>query len=267
MKCVSCDCQLKGTSATITPVRPPSTKMKKKPRMKRIGGVSRGWPDHSVAIQAKTCTPMGIATAIDAAEKKLMASSGMPVANMWCTHSPKLRKPVPMMASTIQVYPTTGRRANTGISVDTTPAAGRKMMYTSGWPNNQNKCCHSSGEPPSSTSKNTNPKARSISSSTLPRISGGKPNAIMNAVTSTYQANSGMRWIDMPGARVRRIATISSIAPVTAAISEKVTPSSQKSGPSPGEYSLPLSGVYMNQPASGAAPNRKPEYRNNPPNR
>ena len=69
----------------------------------------------------------------------------------------------------------------------------------------------------------------------LARISGGKPNAIMKAVTSTAHANSGMRRRSMPGARVIRIATISSTAAVTAAISAKVTPISQKSAPLPGE--------------------------------
>ena len=47
--------------------------------------------------------PIGIATAMLAALKKASASSGMPTVNMWCTHSPKLRKPVPTSASTIQV--------------------------------------------------------------------------------------------------------------------------------------------------------------------
>ena len=57
----------------------------------------------------------------------------------------------------------------------------------------------------------------------------------MNAVTSIAQANSGIRRRSMPGARLIRIVTISSIAASTAAISAKVTPISQKSAPSPGE--------------------------------
>ena len=28
------------------------------------------------------------------------------------------------------------------------PNPGRIAMYTSGWPKNQNRCCHKSGEPP-----------------------------------------------------------------------------------------------------------------------
>ena len=57
-------------------------------------------PDAMVAIQAKTWMPLGIATAMLAAEKKLSDIFGRPVANMWCTHRPKLRKPVAISAST-----------------------------------------------------------------------------------------------------------------------------------------------------------------------
>ena len=47
-------------------------------------------------------------------------------------------------------------------------------------------------------------------------------------------AKIGMRPSDMPGARVRRIPTMSSIAPAMAEISMKPIPSSQKSAPIPG---------------------------------
>ena len=54
-----------------------------------------------VAIQANTWMPLGIATAMLAAEKKPSDSAGMPVVNMWCTHRPKLKKPVAISATTI----------------------------------------------------------------------------------------------------------------------------------------------------------------------
>ena len=53
-----------------------------------------------VAIQAKTWMPLGTATAVLAAEKKLRDIFGRPVANMWWTHRPKERKPVAISAST-----------------------------------------------------------------------------------------------------------------------------------------------------------------------
>ena len=46
-------------------------------------------PASSVARKTKICTPVGIATASDAAEKKPSEICGRPVANMWWTHRPK----------------------------------------------------------------------------------------------------------------------------------------------------------------------------------
>ena len=44
-----------------------------------------------------------MATAVDAAEKSASVTPGRPVVNMWCTHSPKLRKPVPIAERTTQL--------------------------------------------------------------------------------------------------------------------------------------------------------------------
>ena len=54
-------------------------------------------------MKQKICTPVGIATASEAAENKPSEIPGRPVVNMWCTHRPKLRNPVPTAASTIQL--------------------------------------------------------------------------------------------------------------------------------------------------------------------
>ena len=56
-----------------------------------------------VAIHENTWIPDGIATAMLAAEKKPRLSAGMPVVNMWWTHSPKLKKPVAIRATTIRL--------------------------------------------------------------------------------------------------------------------------------------------------------------------
>ena len=93
----------------------------------------------------------------------------------------------------------------------------------------------------------------------------GNANTIMNAVTSMAQANTGMRPRVMPGARVIKMPTINSIAPAIAEISMNPMPSSQKSAPSPGEYSLPLSGGYMNQPLSGDTPQKMVQKKASPP--
>jgi hypothetical protein len=69
----------------------------------------------------------------------------------------------------------------------------------------------------------------------------------------------------MPGARVKRMPMISSMAPAMAEISMKPMPSSHQSAPMPGEYSLPVSGGYMNQPPSGDAPKKMVQKNARPP--
>ena len=71
---------------------------------------------------------LGTATAMLAAEKKASDIAGMPVVNMWCTHRPKLKKPVAMRATTMRLCPASGVPVIDGRIIDTAPAAGRKMM-------------------------------------------------------------------------------------------------------------------------------------------
>ena len=59
-------------------------------------------PVRQVARKTKIWTPVGIATASLAAEKKPSEIVGRPVVYMWWTHRPKEMKPVPTAASTIQ---------------------------------------------------------------------------------------------------------------------------------------------------------------------
>ena len=85
----------------MTPVSPPITKTATPPMPKSIGVEKTTRPASIVARKAKICTPVGMATASEAAEKKASEICGRPVANMWCTQSPKQRNPVPTAASTI----------------------------------------------------------------------------------------------------------------------------------------------------------------------
>jgi len=61
--------------------------------------------------------------------------------------------------------------------------------------------------------------------------------------------------------------TVSSIPAAMAEISTKVIPTSQKSDPGPGENCWLLSGVYMNQPESGAMPRNRLDRMISPPKR
>ena len=68
--------------------------------MKSIGTSIRGFPCASVARKQKICTPVGIATIVEAAENSVSDITGRPVANMWCAQRPKLRKPIVTTAAT-----------------------------------------------------------------------------------------------------------------------------------------------------------------------
>ena len=59
--------------------------------------------DMKTALRAKDALRTQILRAVLAAAKNPCASAGMPTANMWCTHNPKLRKPVLTSETTTQV--------------------------------------------------------------------------------------------------------------------------------------------------------------------
>ena len=69
-----------------------------------------------------------------------------------------------------------------------------------------------------------------------------------------------MRFRVMPGARSLKIVTMKLIAPTVVDMPTNTTPSPQKSMLSPGEKSLPVNGVYANQPPFGGCPTKKLAY-------
>src|SRR6476659_9384902 len=106
------------------------TKMTKNPSTNSIGDFRLTSPFQSVAIQQNTWTPDGMAIMMLAAVKKLAPSSGIPVASIWCTHSPKPMNPVDTSDSTSAMYPKILRFENVEMMVATNAAPGMKMMYT-----------------------------------------------------------------------------------------------------------------------------------------
>ena len=98
---MSCTWKSNGATATITPVSPPSTKIASAPDAYSSGVERTTLPSSKVAMNTNSWMPVGIATASLAAEKNASEIEGIPVVNMWWTHSPKLRKPVPTADSTI----------------------------------------------------------------------------------------------------------------------------------------------------------------------
>src|SRR5437899_4652944 len=93
-----------------------------------IGVVNLTRPFHMVAIHAKNWTPLGKTMTRLTAEKNDIACTGMPVANMWWTHTPKLMKATAMRAVATQRYAAIGRRDITGMIIEIMPVAGTNRM-------------------------------------------------------------------------------------------------------------------------------------------
>ena len=74
-------------------------------------------------------------------------------------------------------------------------------------------------------------------------ISGVKANRIMNAITSTDHANSGIRLSVIPGARIFSTPMMISMPAAIAPTSATPSPRTQKSMARSGENSGPDSGV------------------------
>src|SRR4051794_31276618 len=118
-----------------------------------------------------------------------------------------------------------------------------KMMYTSGWPKNQKTCWYSSGSPPSHGFTKCVPMVRSFSSMTLlETITAGIANSTINDWSNMLQQYTGIRFNDMPGARILMMVAMISVATHSAEISVNVIICAQKSTRLPGEYCGPESG-------------------------
>ena len=98
-------------------------------------------------------------------------------------------------------------------------------MYTSGWPNSQNRCCHRIGSPPAVGSKKWVPHRRSKSSSNSPTVMIGSENTSSSCVTSPIHTKTGSRKNDMPGARMLMIVTPRLTAPAVDAMPVSSSPS------------------------------------------
>src|SRR6185437_5994842 len=106
-----------------------------KPSMNFIAAGYQGRPYQMVASHEKMATELGMVMIMLAPPKNASASGGIPVANMWCTHTPNPRIAVVTVASATIVYPTRGRQQNVGNASETMPIAGSTTIYTHGCPN------------------------------------------------------------------------------------------------------------------------------------
>ncbi|RPK60626.1 hypothetical protein EES42_33585 [Streptomyces sp. ADI95-17] len=121
------------------------------------------------------------------------------------------------------------------------PKNGRAMMYTSGWPKNQKRCCQSRA-PPLAGSKTCAPNFRSASSTRRAAARTGKASRTSTAVSRTFQTKIGMRNIVMPGARMQMIVVMKLTEPRMVPKPEKARPMIHMSLPMPGERTASVSG-------------------------
>src|SRR5229473_1272082 len=155
------------------PLIPPETNRETNPMANNMGDEKRIRRPHSVPSQLKVLIADGTPMAMVMIENANAVYGLMPLINMWWPHTMNPRNPIDSMAYTMALYPKMGLRENTESNCEHRPIAGKIAMYTSGWPKNQNKCCHSSGDPPlcpvscpftvTSGTKKLVPKLRSIS--------------------------------------------------------------------------------------------------------
>src|SRR5690625_1995745 len=127
-----------GGEERITPVSPPNRKVARNPIAHSIGVSKVSLPRHIVPIQLKNFTPVGTAISIDMTAKN--GNNTAPVAYMWCAQTVMDSAAIPMVANTKPLYPKMGLREKIGITSVMMPKNGNAMMYTSGWPKNQNRC-------------------------------------------------------------------------------------------------------------------------------
>gem|GEM_PF-509611 len=137
------------------------------------------------------------------------------------------------------------------MTCETTPNAGRAMMYTSGWPKNQKMCWNSTGSPPPAALKKLVPKWRSVRIMVTAPASTGITAISRKPVISQVQQNIGMRMRVMPGARRLRIVVTMLIDPMIDDMPRMCTAKIAMSMPMPIWMD---SGGYSVQPVPAAPP-------------
>ena len=133
-------------------------------------------------------------------------------------------------------------REKTGKISVAIPKNGSAKIYTSGWPKNQNKCCHNIA-PPLAGSKICDPNNRSDSSARNAAASGGNAIKTKIEVSKTFQLNIDILNMVIPGARIVNIVVIKFTPPKIVPSPPIARPISHRSEPMPGEYSTLESGA------------------------
>src|SRR5205807_6808275 len=103
----------------------------------------------------------------------------------------KSRNAIAIPDAATKAYPKIGLREKTGMISDIMPKAGSTIMYTSGCPNDQKKCCQSTADPPAAGWKKWALSWRSISNITIEAFSAGSAPRMMKELTTDIHTKSG----------------------------------------------------------------------------
>src|SRR4051794_17302837 len=127
--------------------------------------------------------------------------------------------------------------------IETIPVAGTNRMYTSGWPQNQNRCWYRITLPPWAGLKKAVPNRRSSSRRPVAKVTAGTANITMNAIDRIDHTKIGTRFTVIPGARILKAVTMKFTAPTVVEMPMNTTADAQKSMLMPGENALAVRGV------------------------
>src|SRR5215472_8824973 len=115
-------------AARNNPVSPPMVNSPMKARAYNIGVSRLMEPWYIVAVQLKTFTAEGIATAKLSKENTSAEYVEMPATNMWCAQTTNPNTAIARLEKATKVYPKMRLREKQGMSSLITPIPGRIMM-------------------------------------------------------------------------------------------------------------------------------------------
>ena len=212
---------------------PPSRKIKQETRSRTASGCgSCTRPFHIVAIQAEELdAARNRDDEADRGEERQSRATGTPVANMWCTHTPKLMKPI---ATSDADDPRRSRRVAAREHRDDhrDHAGGRNEedVHLGVAPEPEQVLVEQRAPAGGGPSRTACRNRRSSSSSAAASVTAGTANSTMNEKTSidhTKQRHAVQR--SCPGARHLKVVTMKFTAPTVVEMPTKMTPRPQKS--------------------------------------
>src|SRR5215471_14768700 len=116
------------------PLSPPVTNSETNATAYNSAVVKRICPCQSVVSQLNVLIADGMAMIIVEIVKVAPRMGFIPLTNMWCPHTRKLKNPIEAIESTMAMYPKMGLRENVEMTSETMPIGPRIKMYTSGCP-------------------------------------------------------------------------------------------------------------------------------------